>query len=75
MSCSEMYMMLFFCVPIFVFFNQNIDKLFSYFCMKSNVESYLVSINPQSATYNLQQTSISDFAAFSKIINIWHGIS
>ena len=43
--------------------------------MKSNVESYLVSINPQSATYNLQQTTISNFAAFSKITNIRHGIS
>ena len=27
------------------------------------------NINPESATYNLQQTTISNFAAFSKITN------
>ena len=29
-----------------------------------------VSVNLKSATYNLQQTTISNFAAFSKIANI-----
>ena len=28
-----------------------------------------ISINPQSPTYNLQQTTISNFATFSKITN------
>ena len=31
--------------------------------------TYSIEVNPESATYNLQQTTISNFAAFSKITN------
>ena len=52
--------------PLNGLFGMNISSVSALFSKIKQYSETEVHLNPKSATYNLQQTTISNFAAFSK---------